>query len=765
MSLSTIINNSLQIMLTTTLGYPCIGQKRELKKSLESFWKGNISEAELLATFETLQVRDWKTQLEADIEGIGVGDATLYDRVLDWVIRFGLVPQRFRSLEGRDRYFAMARGKGEIAALEMTKWFDTNYHYLVPEITSDLTPTANFGDFLDTVRRAKSVLGERTVPIVLGPVTLLRLSRLDGVEFDSVLSQLLPLYQQLLTQLNELEIAEVQLHEPALVFSDAPELQTAFETAYGELSQVGIPLHLVTYFDDLGETYPWVVQLPVSAIALDFTRGRTLERVKTHGFPSDKRLGVGLVDARNVWRIRPEATTTLLRQLQTVTRNLCVQPSASLQFVPYDARRETQLPDPLRNVLSFAEQKLEEVAVLGQTLENRSLNSRLDRIEKDWVAFRLFDPAKPEVRQRIESLKVSDFERSQPYSDRVSQQVKLPAFPTTTIGSYPQTQAVRKLRARYKRGELTPSEYQQQIDLHIAYCIGVQDGMGMDVLVHGEFERSDMVEYFGQQLDGYAFTRHGWVQSYGSRYVRPPIIYSDILRPQAMTVREFQVAQSLTDKPVKGMLTGPVTMLNWSYPRTDISRKEQAFQLALAIREEVADLEAAGAKFVQVDEPALREGLPLKQERWNDYLSWAVDAFRLSVGVAKPETQVHTHMCYSEFGDIMEAIDRLDADVISIEDSRSNNETLMQLTDAGYPRQVGPGVYDVHAPAVPSEDTFKESIRKCSQHLPSDRIWVNPDCGLKTRGWPETVAATRNMVSAALELRRDIETASNGKSR
>lgn len=744
-------------MRTTTFGYPCIGKKRELKKALEAFWKGNLPEADLLATFHDLQQQSWKAQLDAGIEGIGVGDATLYDRVLDWSVRFGLVPARYSHLSGLDRYFAMARGQGDIAALEMTKWFDTNYHYLVPELCANLTPSAHFDDFLDTVRRAQTLLGDRTVPIVLGPITLLSLSRLNETSLSAQLSQLLPLYRQLLAELKNLGIVEVQLHEPALVFSEAAELQAAFETAYQDLAQADLPLNLVTYFDDLGQTYSWVMQLPVAAISLDFTRGCNLDLVKEHGFPADKRLGVGIVDARNVWRVRPDTATAVLRQLQTVSDRLCVSPSASLQFVPYDATRETQLPDPLRNILSFAEQKLEEVVWLGDTTTHHNTSTPLDRIEESWAAFRLFCPDKPEVQQRVQSLTVADFERSQPYPERVSRQVSLPPFPTTTIGSYPQTQAVRKLRARYKRGELTQAEYQQQIDLHIAHCIGVQEGMGMDVLVHGEFERSDMVEYFGEQLEGYAFTRQGWVQSYGSRYVRPPIIFGDISRPQAMTVREFQVAQSLTEKPVKGMVTGPVTMLNWSYPRTDISRKAQALQLALAIRQEVADLEAVGAQFVQVDEPALREGLPLKRERWNEYLSWAVDAFRLSVGVAQPQTQVHTHMCYSEFGDIMDAINRLDADAISIEDSRSNNATLLQLTEAGYPRQVGPGVYDVHAPAVPTQETFETNIRKCRQYLPTDRIWINPDCGLKTRGWTETVAATRNMVGAALALRAELE--------
>lgn len=432
-----------------------------------------------------------------------------------------------------------------------------------------------------------------------------------------------------------------------------------------------------------------------------------------------------------------------------------------MQFVPYDATREKQLPEQLRNVLSFAEQKLQEVKFLARTISknNTQMEQELteDLIDANWEAFYQFSPAERSVRNRLKALTTEDFKRNLPYQERIKQQVQLPAFPTTTIGSFPQTKEVRKLRSQYKKGNLTESEYQQAIDAHIAYCIGLQEGMGMDVLVHGEFERSDMVEYFAERLEGYTFTVHGWVQSYGSRYVRPPIIFGDISRPQPMTVREFKIAQSHTSKPVKGMLTGPVTMLNWSYPRTDISRKEQAFQIALAIQAEVADLEAAGALFVQVDEPAMREGLPLKQTRWNEYLTWATDAFRLSTAIAKPQTQIHTHMCYSEFGDIMESIKQLDADVISIEDSRSNNETLMQLTEAGYPRQVGPGIYDVHSPAIPTAESLTEGLRKCDRLFPTEQIWVNPDCGLKTRRWSEAIPATRNMVKAAIALRQEIE--------
>ncbi|MBE9168306.1 5-methyltetrahydropteroyltriglutamate--homocysteine S-methyltransferase [Pleurocapsales cyanobacterium LEGE 06147] len=742
-------------MKTATVGYPCIGKNREVKKALEAFWSGKLEAESLLQTIREVEEASWKTQLVAGIDRIGIGDATLYDRVLDWTVRLGLIPQRFQQLTGLARYFAMARGKEEIPALEMTKWFDTNYHYLVPEINSDLLP-ADFGDYLETVSRAQKLVGKKAIPIVLGPMTLLRLSRLE-VPMSEVISQLGERYLALLTALKDLGVEEVQMHEPALVLGNAEDLKEAFESTYDLLSRVGIPLHLVTYFDDLGKTYPWVIKLPVAAISLDFTRGNNLELIKQHGFPRDKRLGVGIVDARNIWQIRTDKVLPLLSDIQTLATNISLQPSASLQFVPHDATREKQLPKPLRNVLSFAEQKLQEVRFLARTISGENTRIEQDLIDSNWEAFYQFSPANQSVRDRLKALTAKDFARSLPYQERIRQQVKLPPFPTTTIGSFPQTQQVRKLRSRWRKGELTQEQYQAAIDAHIAYCVDLQEGMGMDVLVHGEFERSDMVEYFAEQLEGYTFTVHGWVQSYGSRYVRPPIIFGDISRPQPMTVREFKIAQSYTSKPVKGMLTGPVTMLNWSYPRTDLSRKEQAFQIALAIREEVADLEAAGALFVQVDEPAMREGLPLKQTRWNEYLSWATDAFRLCTAVAKPQTQVHTHMCYSEFGDIMESIKQLDADVISIEDSRSNNETLRQLTEAGYPRQVGPGVYDVHSPAIPTAESLTEGLRKCYQHLPTEQIWVNPDCGLKTRRWEEVIPAIRNMVKAAIALRQEIE--------
>ncbi len=739
---------------TATLGYPRIGKNREVKKALEAFWSKKSDLETLLKTVQDVESANWQTQLEAGIDRIGIGDTTLYDHVLDWTVRLGLIPDRFQSLTGLDQYFAMARGKDGIPALEMTKWFDTNYHYLVPEIAADTSPQADFAEFLATVQRSQALLGDRAMPMLLSPVTLLKLSRVEG-DWTAHLHNLLPLYRELLTQLKAMGISAVQLHEPILVTSDAMDLQDAVTTTYQQLAQVGLPIHLVTYFDDLGATYPWVIELPVAGISLDVTRGRNLELLQRYGFPANKQLGVGIVDARNVWKIRPEVAVSTLEAIQTITPNIWLHPSASLQFVPYDAQQETKLPEPLRNVLSFAEQKLEEVMILTKALSGGDPDDRLAVLQTQWATFEQFSPANEDVQNQLKNLTTNDFQRSLSYSLRLDQQLPLPPLPTTTIGSFPQTPEVRQLRVKYKRGELTEAEYQAAIDAQIAECIKLQEDIGIDVLVHGEFERTDMVEYFGQQLAGFAFTEQGWVQSYGSRYVRPPIIYGDIARPQPMTVREFRVAQALTQKPVKGMLTGPVTILNWSFPRADIARREQAFQIALALRAEVADLESAGAQVIQIDEPALREGLPLKAERWSEYLSWAVDAFRLAAAIAQPQTQIHTHMCYCEFGDIIKDIERLDADVISIENSRSNNRTLEEVTAAGYAHQIGNGVYDIHSPVVPTTEQLIQQLQAGIATLPLRQIWVNPDCGLKTRRWEEVIPALKNMVEAAKVLRED----------
>lgn len=743
------------MLQTATLGYPRIGKNRELKKALESFWNGSSSAETLHQTVQAIEAQNWHTQLAAGIDRIGVGDLSWYDHVLDWSVRLGIIPERFQGLTGLERYFAMARGQDGIPALEMTKWFDTNYHYLVPEI-SQTWQNPDFTDFLATVERAKKLLGERAVPIVLGPLTLVRLSRLDAA-LEPIITLLVERYTLLLNQLKNLGVVEVQIHEPALVMGDAGNCQEFYQSTYAILHRIGLPIQLVTYFDDLGNTFPWVMQLPVAGISLDFTRGQNLELLRLYGFPRDKQLGVGIVDARNVWQIRPDAVRVTLQEIQNIAPHLRIHPSASLQFVPYDAQRETQLPLPLRQVLSFAEQKLTEVKLLADALQGRSCaEDTLAIIRTKWDAFTAFSPANPTVQARLNNLQPRDFERSLPYEQRLAQQPVLPPFPTTTIGSFPQTSEVRQLRVKLKRGEITQEAYEAAIDQEIAKCIRYQEEIGLDVLVHGEFERTDMVEFFGQQLEGFAFTEHGWVQSYGSRCVRPPIIYGDISRPQPMTVREFRVAQSLTTKIVKGMLTGPVTMLNWSFPRTDIPRATQALQIALALRDEVADLEAAGAKIIQIDEPALREGLPLKSERWHDYLTWAVDAFRLAAGIAQPATQIHTHMCYSEFGDIIQHIERLDADVLSIENSRSNNETLFEITNAGYKHQVGNGVYDVHSPVIPSIEQIVTHLKMGVAYLPKEQIWVNPDCGLKTRRWEEVIPALKNMVTAAKILREEV---------
>lgn len=741
--------------ITQTIGYPRIGKNREIKKALEGYWSGRINEHNLMQTFEDIEFAAWKSQLEAEVALVGVGDATLYDHVLDWAVRFGLVPPRFRGLEGLERYFAMARGLPGKPALELTKWFGTNYHYLVPEVGLEPSLDEDFSDFLERLQEARRLLGERAVPIVLGPITLLALSRLE-ISFDAALRNLLPKYRHLLEAIKSLGIAEVQLHEPALVWGGVDDLKEHFRNAYNDLSSVGISHNLVTYFDDLGEHYGWIVQLPVDVITLDFTAGDNLSLIGAYGWPQDKTLAAGVIDGRNIWRIRPREVFDLIDELHDLAP-VRLSVSSSLQFVPHCLDPETHLPDQLRGVLAFAEEKLSELRLLGRSLAGEEVNADLQAANNAWQAFKDFAPDDPVVSEKIRNLGEKDFSRSLAYPARRAKQLRLAPLPTTTIGSFPQTRAVRSLRAKFKRGEIDLATYRAGIDAWIGYAIGVQEGLGLDVLVHGEFERSDMVEYFAEKMEGFAFTRSGWVQSYGNRYVRPPIIYADIFRPHSITVREFKVAQTFTERPVKGMLTGPVTLLNWSYPRTDVPRKETAYQLALALREEIADLEAAGARVIQVDEPALREGLPLKPERWQDYLSWAIDAFRLATGGAKPETQIHTHMCYAEFGDILEAINKMDADVISIENARSEDQTLRDLAQFEYPREVGPGVYDVHSSVVPEVEQVMDKLRIFLQHLDPRQIWVNPDCGLKTRTWEEVIPALKNIVTSVEQMRDNMK--------
>ncbi|MFQ5943702.1 MAG: 5-methyltetrahydropteroyltriglutamate--homocysteine S-methyltransferase [Anaerolineales bacterium] len=737
-------------ILTQTLGYPRIGTDRELKKALEAHWKGTITADELLDTFRVVQRQSAEAQ--AEIDRVGVGDATLYDHILDWTVRFGFIPARFESFENLELYFAMAKGAAGLPALELTKWYDTNYHYLVPEIEADRRPEVNFDDFIGQITLAQETLGERAVPVVLGPVTFLSLARLDR-PFDKVLEELIPLYLELLSALAEIGVREVQIHEPRLVLDGAADYERQYRQTYQELTKIDLPINLVTYFDDLGDTYAWAVDLPVAALSLDFTRGDNLGLIEQYGWPKEKTLCAGVVDGRNIWSIRHAEVHDTLNRIQQEAE-IRVSASSSLQFVPYSASREEHLPDPLKGVLAFAEEKLAEITLAGKIADGESAEGESKRA---WSEYRSFAQGEPEVREQIQALETGSYQRESPYSERRPSQVELPLFPITTIGSFPQTVKVRRLRGKYKRGEISQEQYEAGVDAWIGYTIGTQEGMGLDVLVHGEFERSDMVEFFAEKMNGFAFTQHGWVQSYGNRYVRPPVIWGDIRRTGPMTIREFRVAQSFTEKPVKGMLTGPVTILNWSYARTDVPRKEVAFQLALALREEIADLESAGGRVIQVDEPALREGLPLKQARWDEYLEWAVDAFRLATGGALDATQVQTHMCYAEFGDICGAIDRLNADVILIENARSGDETLHELAEYGYSREVGPGVYDVHTPNIPRVEDVKARLKAFSEHFQPEQIWVNPDCGLKTRNWDEVLPALGNMAEAAKQGRQELE--------
>ncbi|TFG73136.1 MAG: 5-methyltetrahydropteroyltriglutamate--homocysteine S-methyltransferase, partial [Anaerolineales bacterium] len=729
--------------------YPRIGKKREIKRALESYWRGKLDADNLMDRYWQVAEENWLIQKDAGIDYIGVGSATLYDQMLDWAFRFGLIPSRFTDLQGLDQYFAMARGVPGKQALAMTKWFNTNYHYLVPEIDAATEPSGNCDDFIKLVKKAQTILGDRAVPIIIGPLTLLNLSRLTA-DFQEVFQKLLPHYVTLLTALATLGVKEVQIHEPALVVPDAGQYQAQVMQAYELLAACGTRINLVTYFSDLCDAYEWVVKLPVSVLSLDFTRGNNLEIMSSRGWPKDKTLGAGVTDARSVWRMRDTDIVPLMDKLVEITSGaIRAGVSASLQFVPYTVQTEKHIPGEIRGVLAFAEEKLHE---LVQLAGNNMAEGRAA-----WDTFRAFLPANGQVQSRIAGLRPEDFNRSQPYPERLPLQVKLPALPTTTIGSFPQTGNVRRCRAQYQNGEISKESYEAEMDTFIAYAVGVQDGLGLDMVVHGEFERTDMVEYFAQKMEGFAFTENGWVQSFGSRCVRPPIIIGDISRTASMTVREFVVAQSLTTKPVKGMLTGPVTIINWSYPRTDISQREIAYQIALALRDEIHELEEAGARAVQVDEPALREGLPLSPDTRGAYLSWAVDAFKLTTANALPETQIHTHMCYSEFGQIMEAINALDADVISIENARSDDATLRGLAAYGYPRAVGPGVYDIHSPVIPEVAFIKDKLQAFLQHLDPHRLWVNPDCGLKTRSWEEVIPALQNMMKAVFAVRGDLE--------
>jgi len=787
--------------LTHNLGYPRIGEKRELKKATEAYWAGKLSRAELEQVGADLRRKNWETQRAAGIDLIPSNDFTFYDQVLDTSCLVGNVPPRFGWQGGQvdlDTRFAIARGvrKGgsnndsatakdacetcgaqhdaqATYASEMTKWFDTNYHYIVPEFRADtrfaLSATKIFDEFSEAL-----ALGIRTKPVIIGPVSYLKLGKVQDSKnpnFDrfSLLDSLLPVYAQILQKLETLGAEWVQLDEPigALDLDDAE--RRALSTAYAALAAAAPKLKLLvtTYFGALRENLATYLSLPVAALHLDATPRGDLSEIERAlaELPTDKALSLGLVDGRNIWK---SDFAALLPRAQAAAAKLgagrlLLAPSCSLQHVPVTLRNEQKLDAEFKGWLAYAEEKLSEVSTLAAAVAGEADQAAL-AANAAAAKSRRESPRihRPEVKARAAAIAASDFDRASPYAARrIAQRgangplATLPDFPTTTIGSFPQTPEIRAARLKHKRGELSTAEYEKFIEAETVACVRFQEEVGIDMLVHGEYERNDMVEYFGEQLDGFAFTEHGWVQSYGSRYVKPPIIFGDVSRPAPMTVRWSAYAQSLTKLPMKGMLTGPVTVLQWSFVRDDQPRRDTTFEIALALRDEVRDLEAAGIAAIQIDEPAIREGLPLRRSDWAAYLDWAVNAFRLSAAGVRDNTQIHTHMCYSEFNDIIDSIAAMDADVITIETSRSNMELLGAFVNFKYPNEIGPGVYDIHSPRVPTVEEMVNLMRKAAQVIPPENLWVNPDCGLKTRGWAEVRPSLANMVEAARIIRRE----------
>lgn len=748
---------------THNLGFPRIGAQRELKFAQEAFWRGEISEAELKTVGQTLRQRHWQLQKTAGIEQIPVGDFAWYDQVLTHCALFGAIPPRFgfnAHALTLSQYFELARGNTQQFAMEMTKWFDTNYHYLVPEWHANTQFSLQCRWILDEVKEALA-LGLAAKPVLIGPLTFLWQGKAKG-DFDKLdlLPRLLPEYQLLLRQLADLGVEWVQIDEPILALDLPESWKNALWNSYRRLALTPPKILLATYFGDVSEHARALSSLPISGLHLDLVRAPEQLAEFLPQWPQDKVLSLGVINGRNIWRSNLEELFGELKTTATALgERLWLAPSCSLQHCPVDLDLEEQLDTELKSWLAFATQKLDEVVLLKHALDHgkteiaAAWQANQEAAATRKTSRRIHDL---KVKARLVSLNEGDDQRQSPYQRRIKQQqaaLRLPLFPTTTIGSFPQTEQIRAARAAFKRGEIDAKAYQTAMQNEIKLVIDKQLQLGLDVLVHGEAERNDMVEYFGEQLAGFAFTQFGWVQSYGSRCVKPPIIYGDVSRPAAMTVAWAVYAQSLTEKHVKGMLTGPVTILQWSFVRDDQPRSITATQIALAIRDEVIDLEKAGIQIIQIDEPAFREGLPLRKNDWNNYLNWAGRAFRLSAAGVDDRTQIHTHMCYSEFNDILPAIAAMDADVITIETSRSDMELLQGFSDFAYPNDIGPGVYDIHSPRIPAVDEMLRLLHKACAVIPPQRLWVNPDCGLKTRRWPETETALKNMVQATQLLR------------
>ena len=776
----------MKTLKTRTLGYPRIGANRELKKATEAYWAGTITQAELADTAAQLRSSHWKKQQAAGIDLIPSNDFSFYDHVLDTACLVGALPERIGFGGGNvdlPIYFTAARGVPpaeaagrieETAALEMTKWFDTNYHYLVPEFQKDqffrLSSTKPIDEYLEA-----KALDIETVPVLLGPISFLLLGKTEGgLNALSLLDSLLPVYQSVLAQLKNVGAQCVQIDEPVLALDLTDARRAAFASVYDKLAAAAPAIHLTTYFGGLRDNLDTALALPVASIHCDAVSEPGELNALLEKLPADKTLSLGVVSGRNIWKNDYAASDTLIRNAvkKLGAERVIVASSCSLLHSPVSLDAETALDDEVKNWLAFADEKLIELADLARfqglpVLSDEGVEGKTPKDDPAWQANATAAAARrtsprihvPAVKDRCAAATADDARRPSPFAERIVKQqsvLNLPLFPTTTIGSFPQTKEIRQARAKHRKGELGDAEYNAFLKNEIRSVVREQEALGLDCLVHGEPERNDMVEYFGQQLEGYVFSRNGWVQSYGSRCVKPPILFGDVSRPKPMTVDWSVFAQSLTDKPMKGMLTGPVTILQWSFVRDDQPRSETAKQIAFAIRDEVNDLEAAGINVIQIDEPALREGLPLRSADHAAYLKKAVEAFRISTSGVRDETQIHTHMCYCEFNEVIDSIAALDADVISIEASRSRMELLGAFRDFNYPNQIGPGVWDIHSPRVPSVEEMVELLQKASESIPAERLWVNPDCGLKTRAWPETRAALNNLVAAAKQLRDDM---------
>ncbi len=753
-------------MLTHTLGFARIGINRELKKAQEGYWRGEVTEEELDLVAAELRLRHWRLQSQEGIDLIPAGDFSLYDHMLDMCALVGAVPERFGFKGGQvstEMYFSMARGNASAPAMEMTKWFDTNYHYIVPEFTEGMKFSISSMKIFDDVLQAK-VAGFKVKAVMPGPVTFMYLGKEYGEDFSrwELFDDLVEVYCQILKKLSS-DCAWIELDEPVLAYKLTLDVREQFLSAYKKIREaVGCKLMLATYFGSINGNENLVSGLPVDALHIDLFRAPKLMSSIIDKIPDTMSLSLGVVNGRNIWRVDADKALGVIEEARRKigVERIMLAPSCSLLHVPIDLNEEEKLDLEIMEWMAFGRQKCAELRMLADVFLGVSEDVLLDANSEAWQRRRSSNLVhNKKVSDRVRQITSGMLHRKTRHTMRkqVQQEIlRLPVLPTTTIGSFPQTPQIRKTRLDFRRGNINQQQYREKMQGFIAEAVKWQEEIDLDVLVHGEPERNDMVEYFGEQLEGFCFTENGWVQSYGSRCVKPPIIYGDVYRTSAMTVDWISYAQSITRKPMKGMLTGPVTILCWSFVRDDQPRQDTCRQLALAIRDEVVDLETAGIKIIQIDEAALREGLPLNRDEWNDYLQWAVECFGIASSGVKDSTQIHTHMCYSEFNEIAEWIARMDADVISIEASRSKMELLEVFRDFEYPNDIGPGVYDIHSPRVPSKDEIAALLRKALEVVPYDRLWVNPDCGLKTRGWPEAVESLKNMMAAALLVRSEV---------